>query len=213
MSPDQGIVGETQLFHRQAKMSRSHQLMGKLNELRNRLKTVTDLNSVAGLKDDICSVERELSSLLADENLLKIKNNLKALSNVDGTVVMSGVWKLTKKLFPKNTKCLPASKKNSKGRLISSPDELKELYINTYVHRLRHRPAKPEFEELRSLKNLLCAKRLELVKMKPFQPWGIQDLEKVLKSLKMNKSRDPYSLINDIFKPGVIGTDLFNSCC
>ena len=103
------------------------------------------------------------------------------------------------------------SKKNSNGRLISSPEELKDLYIETYVHRLRHRPVKPEFEELKCLKEELCSKRLELVKMKPYHPWGKDDLERVLKSLKKNKSRDPHYLINEIFKPGVIGTDLFNS--
>ena len=42
---------------------------------------------------------------------------------------------------------------------------------------------------------------------------------KVLKSLKKNKCRDPNSMINEIFKPGVVGTDLqialldlFNIC-
>ena len=34
------------------------------------------------------------------------------------------------------------------------------------------------------------------------------DLEKVLKSLKKQKSRDPYGLANDIFRPGVAGDDL-----
>ena len=121
------------------------------------------------------------------------------------------MWKLTKKLFPKNAKALPISKKNMEGRLVSSPEELRELYIETYLHRLRHRPAKPEFEELKTLKEHLCAKRLEFVKMKPFQPWVEKDLKKVLQSLKINKSRDPHSLINEIFKPRVIWSDLFNS--
>ena len=31
---------------------------------------------------------------------------------------------------------------------------------------------------------------------------------KVLKKLKTNKTRDPHGLINEIFKPGVIGLDL-----
>ena len=39
-------------------------------------------------------------------------------------------------------------------------------------------------------------------------PW---DLIKVLRELKLNKSRDPHGLINEIFKPGVIGNDLQNS--
>ena len=39
----------------------------------------------------------------------------------------------------------------------------------------------------------------------------MSDLEKVLKSLKLNKSRDPHGLLNELFKPGVIGKDLKKS--
>ena len=38
--------------------------------------------------------------------------------------------------------------------------------------------------------------------------WTLKDLNLVLKKLKNNKSRDPTGLINEIFKPGVIGQDL-----
>ena len=146
---------------------------------------------------------------MAEENLKKIKDNLGKLTETDGSTSFSGVWKITKKLFPKHVKTLPSSKKDSSGRLVSSPEELKNLYINTYKKRLRYRPAKPEFEQLRVLKEELFYKRLELVRMRPFQPWGMDQLEKVLKCLKVNKSRD--SLINEIFRPGVIGSDLQNS--
>ena len=38
--------------------------------------------------------------------------------------------------------------------------------------------------------------------------WSCVDLEKALKSLKNSKSRDPSGLINELFKPPVIGDDL-----
>ena len=38
--------------------------------------------------------------------------------------------------------------------------------------------------------------------------WTIEDLDKVLKKLKSNKTRDPHGLINEIFKHGVLGEDL-----
>ena len=38
--------------------------------------------------------------------------------------------------------------------------------------------------------------------------WTQEELFKGLKSLKTNKCRDPNSLINELFKPGVIVTDL-----
>ena len=38
--------------------------------------------------------------------------------------------------------------------------------------------------------------------------WTLKDLNKVLKSLKNNKSRDPHGFLNDIFKPGMAGQNL-----
>ena len=42
-------------------------------------------------------------------------------------------------------------------------------------------------------------------------PWTEKDLDRVLSKLKNDKSRDPHSLIREIFKPGVIGKDLKKS--
>ena len=36
----------------------------------------------------------------------------------------------------------------------------------------------------------------------------MKDLDKVLKKLKKNKSRDPLGLCNELFRPGVAGDDL-----
>ena len=181
------------------------------NELKSRLKI--ELNSLIldEIKEKIISVEDQLSNLIANENVKKIQDNLSALSNTDGSMDVSGVWKLKKKIFPKNSQSLPVSKKGLNGRLISNPDELKKLYLSTYQHRLRHRPMKPGFEQLKILKEELCSKRLRLVKMRPNEPWAEKDLMKVLRSLKNNKCRDPHSLINELFKPGVIGSDLQSS--
>ena len=50
-------------------------------------------------------------------------------------------------------------------------------------------------------------------------PWSMEEMKKVLKTLKNNKCRDPCGLINELFRPGVIGAhlqvallDLFNNC-
>ena len=39
-------------------------------------------------------------------------------------------------------------------------------------------------------------------------PWNEEELEKVLKNLKNNKTRDPVGMINKNFKPGCAGKDL-----
>ena len=43
------------------------------------------------------------------------------------------------------------------------------------------------------------------------QEWSIGELEKALKCLKKKKSRDHQGLINEIFRPEVIGEDLKKS--
>ena len=49
---------------------------------------------------------------------------------------------------------------------------------------------------------------MSVAKENKTEPWNINDLNVVLKSLKNNKSRDPDDLANKIFKPEVAGDDL-----
>ena len=90
-------------------VSKSQQLVEKRKNLRIKLKTATDNLTVDNLQGEINHIESQLSSLLAEENVHKIKDNLSALSNTDGSSAVSGLWKLKNKLFPKNTKTLPMS--------------------------------------------------------------------------------------------------------
>ena len=61
-----------------------------------------------------------------------------------------GVWKIKKKVFPKCSESLPFAKKDFNGKLVSSQKELKNLYLDTFTHRLRHRPMREDYEHLRS---------------------------------------------------------------
>ena len=100
------------------------------------------------------------------------------------------------------------AKLNEKGMLITSPNLLKELYLRTYKHRLRQREMKEEYMDIFFLKNELWESRMkELIRIKS-EEWSLADLMEVLKSLKNNKTMDPNGMINEIFKPGIIGEDL-----
>ena len=126
-------------------------------------------------------------------------------------VNMNDMWKIKRKDFPKNKESLPFAKKNCDGKLVSSHHQLKELYLDTFIHRLRHRPIKKDFSYLKFLKEKLCSKRLEYAKKIKTRNWTMKDLDKILKALKKNKSRDPHGFVNEIFKLEVIGFDLKNS--
>ena len=137
--------------------------------------------------------------------------NFGEMDGVDGNLVHQGIWQTKKKLFPKIKPSLPVGKKNLKGQLITNPEELKNLYLDTFKYRLRHRPVKPEFEDLLEQQEELFKVRLEKAKEKKTPPWKMKDLEEVLKSLKTGKCRDPEGMVREIFKEEVIGNDMKES--
>ena len=102
----------------------------------------------------------------------------------------------------------PMAKVDASGQIITSPNLLKDLYLHTYQDRLSHRVMKPEYEDIFEMKSELWGNLLEACKSRTSQPWEMSDLDKVLKKLKTNKTRDPIGLINEIFKPGCIGAGL-----
>ena len=76
------------------------------------------------------------------------------------------------------------------------------------MERVRHRQIHPDLKDLQALKELLCKKRLDLVKHVKSKPWNLQDLDKVLQQLKKKKCRDPKRDINELFKSEAAGHDL-----
>ena len=109
---------------------------------------------------------------------------------------------------PKNKSNIPIGKKDKKGTLITNHLGLKNLYLKTYKQRLRNRPIKTGFEEIKELKIILFNLRKQLCAKRESNPWEIKNLESAMKSLKKDKTRDPNGWINEIFKEDVAGTNL-----
>ena len=188
-----------------------NKLMNKRAKLKMQLKETEDENVKESLEKEVKEIEEELAKTVSKSNFEKVNENLSYLKSNKGFFNSTGLWKVKQNVIPKHARPLPVAKINNDGRLISDPEELKNLYINTYTHRLRKRPIRPEFKELEILKNELFNKRLQLLKMKEYEPWNLKDLRFVLKSLKKNKSSDPHGLINEIFRSENIGSDLESS--
>ena len=85
------------------------------------------------------------------------------------------------------------------------------LYKMTYTDRLTQNEVKPQFKSLFQWKELLCNKRLEVARSIKTNEWNKKDICEILKNLKNNKARDPMGLANELFKDGVIGSDLKDS--
>ena len=113
-----------------------------------------------------------------------------------------------KRKFPKNSPAVPVGKKDSKEKIITNHEQLKHLYLKTYMQRMRNRPMKENLEHMKIMKNKLFESRIELANENKTQPWKMIHLEAVLKALKKNKSRDPNGWVNELFQDGVIGDNL-----
>ena len=119
------------------------------------------------------------------------------------------MWKMKKKLAPKNTMDPPAAKKDQHGTLITDKSQLEKLYDKTYLDRLQPNKTVAGLEETQELQNYLFELRCEAAKMNVSDDWTEEDLEKVFKSLRNNKARDAHGHIYELFKYG--GKDLKKS--
>ena len=163
------------------------------------------------IKEDIEDIEAKISEIVAKENIDKIKQTFSKLSQAEGCSISQGIWSLKKKNFPKVSASVPAAKKDINNRLISDPAGLKQLYLETFTHRLRERPAKECYSELSDLQESLLRKRLAISRFRKSAPWTEKDVITVMKSLKANKSKDPHGMINELFKFPNAGADLIKS--
>ena len=64
---------------------------------------------------------------------------------------------------------------------------------------------------MQRLKEILCEKRLKIVKNIKSEPWSMGQLDKVLISLKKKKCRDPQGYINELFQYDSLGQNLKES--
>ena len=121
-------------------------------------------------REELLSQMENLDKIIAnecsEENFQKIKDNFQDLSGLNDKLNSNGMWRQMKKLFPKNVQPLPVGKKNKRGQIITNPEQLKDLYLETYVHRLRHRPIKEGYTELNKFKETLFDLRMKLCNLR-----------------------------------------------
>ena len=153
--------------------------------------------------------EDDLSKEQALRNFNKIKSNLLNLNNSNNT--QTNIWKIKNKFFPKIEPNLPVAKRNLFGQIISNREELKSVYLENFVFRMRSRPILPHLknyqEEIES--QFECI--LQLTKNRKFPDWSLDDLNKVLKTLKKSQSEDTMGIVNEIFMTQNIGSNLKQS--
>ena len=103
--------------------------MSNLINQRNELNIGTD---DPGRKINLDKINHQISTMEAVENRNKLMENFKYFSDNPEKINLSKMWKLLKKISPKNGTSLPNAKKNHKGRIISGARELKTLLSKEY---------------------------------------------------------------------------------
>ena len=173
----------------------------------SKAKTVTERHE---LEDALQTIEEEISMECDEKNYNIIAEQLGSITNKDGGTHNAGVWRLRKKLFPKPMEQLSA-KKDKEGNITTNPDTIKEIYLDAYSDRLKHREMNPGLLKLKLLREELFQQRLKICKSRKSPAWTIDDLDKVLGKLKSGKASDPLGLVNELFQLKNIGDDLKES--
>ena len=101
--------------------------------------------------------------------------------------------------------------KNINGKVITNPDEKKTVTSKHFEHRMRKRPLHKDAKKIAEIQEDTFKMRLEESRINKSLPFSMNELEKVLKSLKIGKSKDSDGYICELFKEGVIGTNLKES--
>ena len=184
----------------QTKMEERTELKSCLLEAKCKLLTTI-------IKQKIQDIEDFLSDQIADKNAQKISDQLDGLTLGGGGFSQTGFWKIKCNICPKNSDP-PLAKRDTHGNLVSTPNNLKQLYLETYKHRLRHRSMENKHLDIFYLKSELWKHRFESLKVKATNPWTLSQFEKAIKSLKNNQARDPMGIVNELFKSGMAGEQL-----
>ena len=182
-------------------------IMLKKHELSHFLNVCKCPENLAKVKQEIVALDDYLAEEIGSRNAAVVKEHIASLESDSGCFSNLKLWKLKRKLCPMSIEP-PMVKKDDSGRLLTSPNGLKKLYLEAYRNRLRQRDMKAELMDVYFLKEELWKSRMiELDKQKTCE-WAPSELKHSLKSLKSNKTPDPNGMINEIFKDGCIGSDL-----
>ena len=175
----------------------------KLFSKRKQLRSKTDDLSKSELK----KVEDKLAEMCAESNYTKIVEEIADIKCEEGGVNVGKLWKLKKKLSP-TCRDPPTAMLDNEGNLLTSTKQINDMAVEVFSERLKNRQIKDQLTELKKNKEKLCQLRLDMARRNVTPDWTMTELEKVLKSMKNNKSRDPFGYINELFKENAAGSEL-----
>ena len=187
----------------------------KIGEIKDSMKQSPEnignqINILICLQEKIDTLDLEIADICAEKNKEVIKDHYKTITDSSGVFNTQKMWGLKKKLKLQSSD-VPSAKKDKAGNLITTPNGLLALYKSTYIDNLSHKQIRPEYEQLKQLKENLFSLRCQISENTESAEWQVEDIEKVCKNLKNSKARDECGLIYELFKPPYAGKDVYES--
>ena len=180
--------------------------LDKLFNMRRILRNKTDTVSIAKLEE----LNEELANKYSDKMSKTILSEVKGITKSDEGGLNTGkLWKLKKKLMPRNQEP-PTAMINKEGKLLTDKEDILKEAVEHYTNVFKDKDIVPELNGYRSEREQLCRNRLGETKQNRTCDWTVENVKDVLKSLKTGKSKDPYDIPNELLKPDVAGDDLVN---
>ena len=188
------------------------QKLSKLDNMLNERKKLLKKKSPSD-KDllKLEKIEEKVSIEIADKEFEKLEKALGNLETDSGATDYTNIWKEMRKAYPKTLKPLPTGVMNVMGKVITNPKEKKIVTLDHFAHCMRRREVKKDVKGIIDLNNELFEERLNKSRNIKSPPFAKNELEKVLKGLKVGKSKDPDNLVCELFKIEVIWSDLKES--
>jgi hypothetical protein len=185
------------------KQSKRNKTIENLFNKRRILRTKEDETSI----EELSRVEEELAEMCAEDNKKLIEGACAGLASDEGGINSGKLWKLKKRLRGLIQEP-PTAMLDDKGNLVTTNSAIEELTLKMYKERLSNLKIKDDLKVHQVRQEDLCKERLEQAQHNKTPEWTMEDLNKVLKQLKENKSRDPLGFANELFRPETAGEDL-----
>ena len=186
--------------------------ISKFDILMNEKKKLVKQKNVSSREEErIDEIDDNISKECSDLEFEKLVKVLGELETESGGTNSTNVWKEFRKAYPKKSRPVPTGVKNIQGKVITNPEEKKTITLNHFKHRMRKRPTHKEVSDIVKVQDKTFLMRIEHARKNKSEEFTMAELEKVLKNLKNDKSKDFNGYINELFKEGVAGKDLKQS--
>ena len=148
-----------------------HEKMEKRKQILKKMKSCNSAERHK-LENEIDIIENELSEDYKAKQIEKLQEHLDIITDTEGRVSTRGAWKLRQKVLQKPPEQL-TSKMDKNGNIVTNPTRIKEIYLEAYKDRLKHREIIPELQNLKVIRKQLFQQRLEQCKLRksPHGQW------------------------------------------